>query len=154
MSRSARLAIALVLLAAPAGAVDLSGTWNGSYTCTGSNGEVVKVKQKESVLLIAQTDATFSASIDGTAYNGAVLNLDADATKKGDAVMNSCTLDAVPMNGASGEIVHFKVKVDPDKGSGTVSGESIFESVSQQLVCKLKYKRTNTTPTKFTGCPV
>ena len=45
-------------------------------------------------------------------------------------------------------------KVDPEKGTGTLSGESIFESEAQVVVCKLKYKRTSTTPGKFLNCPV
>jgi hypothetical protein len=73
------LAIPLAALAAPlsARAIDLTGTWNGSYACRQWDGAAGKIKIAESVLRIVQTGATLSASIDdgsGGTYNGATVD--------------------------------------------------------------------------------
>jgi hypothetical protein len=37
-------------------------------------------------------------------------------------------------------------------GTGTLSGVSYFEAPTFVLTCKLKYKRVNTSPGKFSAC--
>jgi hypothetical protein len=44
--------------------------------------------------------------------------------------------------------------VNPEKGTGTLSGESVVGTDGTVLTCKYKLKRTSTTPPKFTTCPV
>lgn len=94
MSKNVLLSIALasVVAAAPAGAIDLTGSWEGSYACSRfNNGVADKLKVKPSLLEIVQTDATLTASIDGVqAYNGATIDLTADPTKRGEAILNTC----------------------------------------------------------------
>jgi len=154
---AARLAIALALVAAPAGAIDLTGTWEGTFSCKSFDGTAApqNFKNKDSVMLIAQTDATFIAQLDEVDhYNGAVIDDASDTTARGEAVMNHCGTDALPLLDSPGEIVRLKAKVDPEKGTGTLSGDSIFEMPGLVMSCKFKFKRTNLTPNKFGGCPV
>lgn len=159
-----RLALVLAFsasfgLASAAGAATLTGTWEGSYNCQGFDGVNYKTGNKDSVLLIAQEGATFSASIDaGTfVYNGIVIDDDADPQGKGNLVMNQCGTDSFPAEGAEGEIVRMSIKVNADKGTGALKGVSVVEFLDKGnptvVTCKLKYKRVSTAPVKFTGCP-
>ena len=45
----------IVLLAVPAGAIDLTGTWEGNFKCDEFNGFKKKVKQENEILQITQT---------------------------------------------------------------------------------------------------
>ena len=143
------------LAATSARAIDLTGTWNGSYSCAGFDGEATKDKVKDSVLLVVQTGATLSAIIDngnGGTYRGATIDATAKPTEQGEAVLNGCATDALPLADAASELVRLKIKVNPEKGTGTLSGVSYFEQPGNVLTCKLKYKRVSTTPGKFAGC--
>jgi hypothetical protein len=159
-----RLAILLTFAAAPLGlasaasAIDLTGTWQGSYTCQGFDGVNFKAGNKASVLLINQTDTHFSADLDGGdyIYNGVAIDDDADPQGKGNLVMNQCGTDPFPTEGAEGEIVRMAAKVNPDKGTGSLKGVSIVEFLDEArptvVTCKFKYKRVSTAPVKFNGC--
>src|SRR5262249_1760406 len=128
-------------------------SWEGSYSCDAFNGTAAKNKVKPSVLLIAQEGATFIASLDNIdTYSGATIDDTADTTKKGEAVLDHCGTDQTPLVGF-GEIIRFKAKVDPVKGTGTLSGESIFEMEGTVASCKFKYKRTEMSLPKLLGCP-
>jgi hypothetical protein len=160
-----RLALALAFsasfgLAAAAGAADITGTWEGSYSCQGFDGVNYKTGNKTSTLLIAQEGNTFSASIDAGlfVYNGVVIDDDAAPLTKGNLVMNQCGTDSFPAAGAEGEIVRMAIKVNAEKGTGALKGVSIVEFIDETVptvvTCKLKYKRVSTTTTKFLGCAV
>ena len=150
------IAVCALATATSASAIDLTGTWSGKYTCTQFDGSSSKVTSPpDSVLLIVQTGGTLSAIIDdgsGGTYRGATIDATAKPDEQGEAVFNACGTDAVPFSGGTSELVRLKVKVDPDKGTGTLSGVSYFETPTFMLTCKLKYKRTSTAPTKFGGC--
>jgi hypothetical protein len=160
-----RLALLLAFAAAPlglstaAGAANLTGTWEGSYSCQGFDGENYKTGNKDSVLLISQEGQIFAANIDNDTfvYNGLVIDDDADPAGKGNLVMNQCGTDAIPGEGPEGEIVRMAIKVNADKGTGTLKGVSIVEFFDKTgpgvVTCKLKYKRVSTTVAKFNGCP-
>ena len=147
------LALAVVAVA-PAHAVDLTGVWEGTVTCQVFNGTYGKSKSADSVLLIAQAGGTFSANLDSElTFNGAVIDSTAKPTEQGEAVMNACSTDATPLGGGDDEIARLKVKVNVDKGTGTLSGESIFAIAGSVFTCKYKHKRTSTTVPKFLACP-
>ena len=159
-----RLAILLAFAAAPlvlaaaAGAANLTGTWEGSYSCQGFDGENYKTGDKESVLLITQEGQVVSANIDTDLfiYNGLVIDDDLDPAGKGNLVMNQCGTDAIPAEGPEGEIVRMSIKVNADKGTGALKGVSIVEFLDKNgpgvVTCKLKYKRVSTKVVKFNGC--
>ena len=146
---------AAVTAATSAQAIDLTGTWNGSYSCVNFDGATTKNKTKDSVLLIVQTGTTLSAIIDdgsGGTYRGATIDATAKPTEQGETVFNFCSTDALPLADSASELVRLKAKVNPEKGTGTLSGVSYFEQPGNMLTCKLKYKRVNTAPPKFGGC--
>jgi hypothetical protein len=147
--------IALVALAvSPAHAVDLTGVWEGTVTCQVFNGAYSKTKNADSTLLIAQEGTTFSARLDDElSFNGAVIDSTAKPTEQGEAAMNTCSTDATPLGDGDDEIARLKVKVNPEKGTGSLTGESHFATTGTVLSCKYKLKRTSTMPPKFTGCP-
>jgi sucrose-6-phosphate hydrolase SacC (GH32 family) len=148
-------ALASASLASSAGAVDLTGTWEGSYTCQGFDGASFKAGNKTSTLLIFQNGTTFVANLDQgkDVYTGAVINDSSKPEALGEMVMNQCGTDPVPLAGAEGEIVRMKVKVDAAKGTGSLKGISILETPLPDVVtCKFKFKRINTTPGKFVTC--
>ena len=159
MPKNALLAIALasIVAAAPAGAIDLTGTWTGSVTCKlfGLDGESSTEKFKDSALVIAQTGETFDAELDLLALRGATIDAAADGARRGQAVLLACDADAVPLDGGVNEFVQLKAKVDAEKGTGTLTGVSLFEHGQNGfMTCKLKYKRTSTTPGVLTPCPM
>ena len=152
---AAFITVAAFAAVTSAHAVDLTGTWNGSYSCTSFDGTTTKNKTKDSVLLIVQTGATLAAIIDdgsGGTYRGAAIDATAKPAEQGEAVFNFCTTDALPLADSASELVRLKAKVNPAKGTGTLSGVSYFEQPGNLLTCKLKYKRVSTAPTKFAGC--
>ena len=122
---------------ASAGAVDLTGTWNGKYSCQDFDGDYDKFKSNESVLRIVQTGTTLVASIDGGAasYDGAVIDSTAKPAQEGEAVMNLCLT-----GGAGGELFKIKAKVDPEKGTGTITGvsEVLKEKMKGVRICAVE----------------
>jgi hypothetical protein len=148
------IALALVAVAPSARAVDLTGTWEGTVTCTAFNGEYSKTKVADSVLLILQSaSGEFTALLDGMlGFNGRVVDSTAKPEVQGEAVMTVCSTDAVPIGGGDDEIARLKVKVNPVKGTGTLSGESIVTTQGTILTCKYKHKRTSPTSPKVSSC--
>jgi hypothetical protein len=159
MSKKILLGIALTSLAAaaPARAIDLTGTWAGSVTCKrfGIDGESSTEKTKDSELVIAQAGETFDAELDLLTFRGATIDAAADGARRGQAVLVSCDADAVPLDGGVNEIVQLKAKVDAEKGTGTLAGVSVFEhGMDGFRTCRFKYKRTSTTAGALTPCPM
>jgi hypothetical protein len=157
MRKNALLGLALASLcaAAPAGAIDLTGSWTGSVTCKRftMNGESVTQKTKPATLSIVQAGALFDAAIDGLEYRGRTIDLATDGLKRGEAVLVSCDADAIPLEDGVTEIVRFKAKVDAEKGTGTLTGEALHEhGMNGIMSCKLKFKRTSAIPGAFSTC--
>jgi hypothetical protein len=154
------LGLAALAWAASAGAIDLEGLWQGTITCQEFDGVVTKTKDRAGALDIIHPDgATFAAELNGIrAFNGSVVPSARDGVTGGEAVMSGCDTDAFPIDGQPGEVIHLRAKVNPAKGTGTLTGTGIYESGSGAgapiRVCKYKLKRTSTTPGAFTkGCP-
>jgi hypothetical protein len=147
--------IALATVAvAPAQAVNLTGTWEGTVTCQVFDGAYSKTKNANSTLIIAQEGATFDARLgDDLNFNGAGIDSTAKPTLQGEAAMNACSTDTTPLGDGDDEIVRLKVKVNPEKGTGALSGESVSGRTGSVRTCKYKFKRTSTNLPKFTGCP-
>lgn len=159
MVRLTRLVPLLVLVTAgQAFAFDLTGTWAGKWSCTGFDGAKFTSGNKESTLLVAQVGNVFSADIDGGEfrYNGGAIPDAAKPLEKGEAVMNSCGTDPIPLTGEETEIARLKVKVSikPGQVKGSLKGVSIFEdNLGGVGTCKYSYKRITTTNPGSIGCP-
>jgi hypothetical protein len=151
-----RLTSALACLLAPiwvatgAGALDLNGTWEGKWTCDGFNGSKVKPSLTGSVLLVNG----FNVDRDGgTLYQEVIIPDVNDPDRKGEALMVLCTTEPNPTNSLPGEMIRFKAKVDPVKGTGTLRGTSTYDDgMSTVFTCKYTYKRVDPTPPGVSLC--
>jgi len=149
--RLALLALHALGAAAPAAALDITGTWLGKYTCTEYDGTVTKFTVKGDVMAITQTGDVFA--VDSLSqFSGVSI---ADAKKplsKGEVKISNCNTDASISNGGD-EIARLKAKVDRTKGKGKLKGSSIYTGPGWFGVCKWSYKLTSTTDPGATGCP-
>lgn len=140
------LVAALVLAASrPAAAFDLTGHWEGKYTCTGvTNGAKTKTVQSPSVLVVTSIVGNrVAAYLDlQTGYLGSEIP-DAAKPEKGDAVLIACGIDDDPTNSGYSEIVRLKVVTKGAKG--VLGGTSVRSSGNGNVeVCKYKWKRVDT----------
>jgi hypothetical protein len=147
--------LAFAALPAASGAFDLTGTWVGRWSCQGFEGVPFKSSRKPSILLISQTDDTLAASIDGAfAYNGGAIPDLRDPDTQGEVALAQCATDSVPHQGGESELLRAKVKVDPQKGSGSFKGLSVVESdFPDVLTCKYSYTRVDTEDPGLSACP-
>ena len=154
------------ILGVPAYAFDLTGHWQGKWSCKGfsapfmDHGKLVNKfasANATSTLAITQSGADFGAEIDGTfRYNSVGMN-DAKDDHKGEAIVLGC-LDAntLPTNGT--EIVRAQVKTKAGTFKATFSGISVFGenfggSFPEVETCKYSYKRIDTTDPSIGACP-
>jgi hypothetical protein len=148
----------IILAATSAQAFDLTGTWEGTYTCKGSNQGVKDAYEEALVAQITQAGNAIGAAItfSGTPYkyNGIAV---ANATKpdKGDVVLVLCGSDDDLSTGAYDEIGRFSIVTKPAKGTGSLKGSSQFSTPSPAAyTCKWKLKRTDpANPVVTTACP-
>lgn len=152
-------AVLVATLAPPARAFELDGHWSGTYKCKGVSGG-----EKDSYEDALEADVTQSGtavgatiSFSGTpySYNGLAI---ADAAKpdKGDLMLTICGTDDDLGSGVFDELGRFKVTTKPAKGSGAISGVSVYADNNPPgaYTCKWKLKRTSTSaPVVPTSCP-
>ena len=159
LSNAILAAVLVTALASSARAFELDGHWSGTYKCKGSaNGE--KDSYEDTLEAdITQTGTAVGASISfsGTvySYNGLAV---ADAAKpdKGDLMLTICGTDDDLGSGEFDELGRLKVTTKPTKGSGSISGISLYSANNppDAYTCKWKLKRTSTSaPTVPTSCP-
>ena len=165
MTKIAIVAAALwcALLATPAAAQlvpDLTGTWEGRWSCKTFHGAKGTEENKQSEFQIVQNGTTFAADLDGGGflYNGAVIPDDkntANKPGKGEAVLIQCGTDNLPFAGAEAEMLRVSVKTKPNSVAATLKGTSIFEDPPGVVgTCQFSYKRTTTSTTRMVGpCP-
>ena len=151
------LAVASLVVAgvAPgASAFDLTGTWEGRWSCQGFDGAKFKAANPASTLQITQIGSVLAVNEDGGIFynGGAILDARSPATK-GEVALVKCETDSIPLGGPEGVILRAKVKADVAKGTGSIKGLSIVESdAPEALTCKYKYKRTSTIDPGVGGC--
>ena len=148
--------LALSLAAMPAAAFDLTGHWEGSWSCSEFD-EGVKTKQsnKESTAAISSLgNGTFRAVIDeGYDYRGIEIT-NAEKPDKGEIAIALCGTNDDLKNFPFVELGRFKVSTS-ETGSGSLSGTTIWsDNASHVATCKYKYKRIDTTNPNLTyPCP-
>ncbi len=142
------LAVMLAAATSPAHAFDVSGHWSGTYACKGSfDGEKASFTSALEADL-TQSGAVVGANIlfDGTpySYNGlAVFGL--AKPDKGDLMLVICGTDDNLNSTTYDELGRLKVTTKPAKGTGTISGFSIYSRSDppRLYTCKWKLKRTS-----------
>ena len=148
--------LAAVAIAPGASAFDLTGTWEGRWSCQGFDGAKFRSGNSESIVLITQTGTTLAVNMDNGdyLYNGGAIFDTGSPDTKGEVVLTQCGTDNLPLAGADGEILRAKAKADAEKGSGSLKGLSIFESAVPDIItCKYSYKRTSAANPAVPACP-
>ena len=139
---------------------DLTGTWQGKWTCKSFDGVKFNEGNKTSTLQITQlSTTTFAADLDNGDfhYNGALIPAvknTADKAGKAEAIMNQCPTDNLPLAGNEGEIIRVSVKTKPNDFKASLKGLSIFENGDPSLgTCKYSFKRKSPTGQTIAACP-
>ena len=157
---SITILVALLVAVAPAAhAFDLSGHWSGTYKCKGNYDGEKDGFEEVLEANITQSGSTVGANFtfDGTpySYNGlAVANL--AKPDKGDVMLVICGSDDDLGSTTFDELGRFKVTTKPSKGTGSISGISVYSRSGppQVYTCKWKLKRTSAVnPNVPTACP-
>jgi hypothetical protein len=149
-------ALAAAAAAPAASAFDLTGTWEGRWSCQGFDGVKFKSRNSQSTVQITQTGNTLAVNMDNGdyLYNGGAVPDAGSPTTKGEIALTQCGTDSVPLAGPASELLRAKVKADPERGTGSMKGLSILESaIPDVLTCKYSYKRTSTTDPAVAACP-
>lgn len=140
----------------PAAAFDLTGHWEGSWSCSVFvNGEKGKDGERESTLEVTSLgDGTFRGLMDGN-YDVRGIEI-ADIAKgdsKGEIGWAACGGDDDLTTGSATELGRFKVSTSGERGS--LSGTSVWSSFPGHIAtCKYKYTRVDTTNPNLTyPCP-
>ena len=149
------LLLAAAFVAVPAGAIDLTGTWVGTFNCSEFDGEKNKFSQKGEVLLITQVGNVLNIDWDGSPIAGIAINDVKKPDEKGAAALVDCetTTDlAIP---GYAELANLTAKVNRPKGKGSLKGTSVYtqdgDSTGQ---CKWNFKLMNTAdPAVPATCP-
>jgi hypothetical protein len=149
------LAVA-VLLGAPAGAIDLTGTWVGDFKCTEFDGVKTKQPDPGQTLQITQTGNALNVEWGGaSSFEGFAV---ADAKKpdnKGMAAIIDCdTTNDIASASTYGEMANLQLKVDRVKGKGKLKGSSLYTSDGDTIgECKWKFTLINMADPSAPGCP-
>ena len=149
--------LALVLMALPASAGNLIGTWVGSFACKteNANGKGT-LREPTSTLLISQPDPGTSPlrlTIDGVQYTGSIVPSNSNPTTDGVGAIVACgTSDAEGAGFHEIELIRWKVEADGVRGSIKKAG--VFVTKGQEIgACKGGWVRTSTTDPGIGACP-
>lgn len=138
-------ALALSVSATHAGAVDLTGTWEGQAKCSGFfAGAKVKDTFPGSVK-ITQTGSDLNIDFGGFLYNGGMIDDSAKPNEKGQGAFIFCGAGAQPLADYN-ESGHLKVQIKGTKATFTAT--SVFHTAAGgSLVtvetCKYSFKRVD-----------
>ena len=150
------LIAAAAFAAVPAGAFDLTGTWEGSFNCSRFDGEKDKFTQN-GVLLITQTGTALNVEWVGLSdLEGIAIYDTKKPDEKGQAALIDCTTtNDLTAAGSYAEITSLKVKANRAKGKGSLKGTSVYsEDGISAGQCKWNFKLTNTAdPLVAATCP-
>lgn len=148
--------LGVVLAVSPVSALDLTGTWDGSWSCAGFDGAKYSTKGETSVLAISDLGGGVArASIDGYYfYNVAVVPDAKNPAEHGVAALNECGTDDVPLVGTEAEMMRAKLTIKSGGSAATFVAASIFEDGFGSVgTCTYGYKRRDTADPLVPPCP-
>ena len=148
------LIAAAAFAAVPASAIDLTGTWEGSFNCSEFDGEKHKFSQKGEVLLITQVGDMLNIAWDGDPLAGIAINDANKPDQKGAAALIDCDTTTDPTTGFA-ELAYLLAKIDRLKGKGSLKGTSVLTGSGVYVgMCKWKFKLVNpANPVVPPACP-
>ena len=148
------LIAAAAFAAVPAGAIDLTGTWVGTFNCSEFDGEKHKFSQKGEVLLITQVGTMLNIDWGGDPIAGIAIDDLNKPNEKGAAALVDCDTTTDPTTGYS-ELANLTAKMNRPKGKGSLKGTSTYTQdgdVTGQ--CKWNFKLMSTAdPLVPATCP-
>lgn len=152
------IAVAAACLAQPAAAFDLTGTWEGKQTCSGSSAGEKFSFSIPSTLLISQTDTTFNIHVVSDSGTDVYRGVGIDSVAKpvnGDAYFVHCGTTDEPETGDDfDESGRATVKTKEETGVGAFKGTSAFFNAEPEVAsCRWSYKRIEATDPAVGGCP-
>jgi hypothetical protein len=159
-----RFALVFVLaLALPlsAGAVDLTGTWEGKISCKGSDGSNFSFSDPVLVQIThAGTDVRVQfPAVSPDIYAGVSIDDTKKPDTKGVAYLIHCGMSEVPTTGQNGfGETAFLRATTKSNGGGSLKGSSVFfffESPPLEVsACKWSLKRTDPAHPGVPACPL
>ena len=142
------------LLAMPAGAFDLTGTWAGGYKCAGFDGLKFKVATKSEAFEISQTGNALNVMWVGVApLEGIAIPDLSKPDQQGSAALIDCDTTTDLSTGYA-EIYDLQVKIDRVKGKGKLKGKSIWSEDGDTVgECKWSFQLIDLADPGALGCP-
>jgi len=126
MFRWVPLAIGCALGAGPAAALDLTGTWEGKFTCSQFDGAPARFSEPDETLRITQAGNDVNVDWVGIAtWTGVVIADVKTPDAKGEVALLDCASTA-DLFGNYSEIVRLAAKVNREKGKGSLKGLTIY----------------------------
>lgn len=154
MIRSAAVLGVAGLLAAPAAALDLTGTWVGKFTCSVFDGVSERFPEPAQTLQISQANGDVRVLWVGVSTLTGVAIADAGAPEtKGEVALADCAT-ARDLFTSYAELVRLGAKVDRERGKGSLKGLSIY--APSGLVagsCKWSFELEDPADPLVQGCP-
>ncbi|WP_374089179.1 hypothetical protein [Methylomicrobium lacus] len=167
LTRLAPLTLVITFASAPAGALDITGTWSGKFTCSNFDGLTYNtVSDKKQTLYISQYGENVSVEwVDEannttvTYFTGSVIAHQNKPSSKGQVALADCSTGP-ELNAYFSEIAKLSASVNLNTGTGTLTGTSIYsipdspEAMKTVGQCKWNFKRVNPQDPQVTaGCP-
>lgn len=157
MNRIFCLLVALLLApAASTSAFDLTGTWEGKWSCKGLDlGIKSKLQNGGSVVEIVQTGDSLAIRFDDADDYGGITVEDVSNADKGAAAIVACSTSSDLTFGTDfDDMQHWRIKTNPASGKGRIKGVGVWSPPGNSVsTCKYSYKRVSTTPPVAVGCP-
>jgi hypothetical protein len=153
--RFTTLLVTTLLLAVPAGAIDLTGTWEGTFKCTEvDSGVKQKLTDRNELLAITQVGNVLSVDWVGVApLAGFVIDDVKKPTEKGAAAIIDCETTTDLTTGYA-ELANLQANVKSAKGTGKIKGTSTYTRDGDTTgQCKWSFKRIDTADPVAAGCP-
>ena len=149
--------LALALIAVPAAAGNLVGTWVGSFSCRVEDEDGRgSLRQQQSVLSISQPGGPGTSplrlQIDGVQYSGSIVPSAGDPTRRGVGAFVACGTSDTEAFGAFSEIELIRWSVDAG-GRGSIRKAGVFvENGLQVGGCTGSWRRTSTNDPGIPAC--
>lgn len=145
--------VTVLQIPALAFAMNLTGEWTGTTSCTSFDGTLFRIPRSPSTLYISHSGSTFAAHLDTgegpTDYSGQAVQ-ESGLTTRLRAIMVEC--HTAPSLVDRSEVVHLKA--GDSVGGARIKGSSIFRGQAGDIgTCRWSFSRVNKTDPGFAPCP-
>lgn len=150
--------LALVLVALPAAAGNLVGTYEGSWSCrTEDAGGRGRDSEPTSILQISQPGGAGTSPlrvmIDGVVYAGSIIPSAGDPTRRGVGAFVACGTSDTEAGGNFSEIELIRWSVDPGNGRGSIRKAGVFVTNGDGIgACTGSWRRVSTADPGIGAC--